>query len=103
MSSHINSAFSIPAALAAARRRRGWSQARLGREVGLPQMHISAIETGKVAPRLDTLLDISRALEFDLLLVPRELVPLVQSQVRALLSGEADDHPLYTPDEEDAG
>jgi len=56
--------------LLSARRKRGWSQAELGVRVGLPQMHISGIETGKVVPRFDTLLDLVRVLEHDLLLVP---------------------------------
>ncbi|MGA2741074.1 MAG: helix-turn-helix transcriptional regulator [Bryobacteraceae bacterium] len=83
--------------LIAARRHRGWSQAELGRRAGLPQMHISKIETGKIAPRFDTLLDLVRVLDRDLLMVPRGLVPAVQ----ALIRGEPD-LPLYaTPEEDD--
>lgn len=58
-----------------ARRKRGWSQAELGRRSGLPQMHISGIESGKIVPRFDTLLDLVRLLDYDLLMVPRALVP----------------------------
>ena len=61
--------------LIAARRALGWSQRELGSRVGLPQVHISGIETGKVVPRFNTLLEIVRVLQFDLLLVPRPLVP----------------------------
>jgi len=68
--------------LKAARLRRGWSQLELGRRVGLPQVHISAIETGKAVPRFDTLLDLVRILDRDLVLVPRALVPAVQALVR---------------------
>lgn len=68
--------------LIAARQERGWSQAELGRRVGLPQVHISAIENGKVVPKFNTLLDFVRVLGYDLLLVPRSLVPAVQSIVR---------------------
>ena len=64
------------------RRKRGWSQAELGKHVGLPQMHISGIETGKIVPRFDTLLDLVRVLDRDLLLVPRTLVPAVQALIR---------------------
>jgi transcriptional regulator with XRE-family HTH domain len=64
------------------RHRRGWSQAELGQRLGLPQMHISAIETGKIVPRFDTLLDLVRVLDRDLLLVPRTLVPAVQALIR---------------------
>jgi len=64
------------------RHRRGWSQVELGQRLGLPQMHISAIETGKIVPRFDTLLDLVRVLDRDLLLVPRTLVPAVQALIR---------------------
>jgi transcriptional regulator with XRE-family HTH domain len=88
--------------LIAARRQRGWSQAELGQRTGLPQMHISGIETGKIAPRFDTLLDLVRVLEQDLLLVPRELVPAVQALVRDHRShaDDEEERPLYTTDED---
>lgn len=64
------------------RHKRGWSQAELGQRLGLPQMHISGIETGKIVPRFDTLLDLVRVLDRDLLMVPRALVPAVQALIR---------------------
>lgn len=84
-----------------ARKKRGWSQAELGRRVELPQMHISAIETGKIVPRYDTLLDLVRVLDLDLVMVPRALVPAVQALIRdyrspsrATGAGEGE-RPLY--------
>ena len=68
--------------LKAERIKRGWSQAELGRRAGLPQAHVSGIETGKIVPRFDTLIDLVRLLGQDLVLVPRELVPAVASLVR---------------------
>lgn len=65
-----------------ARLKRGWSQLELGRRAGLPQAHVSAIETGRTVPRFDTLLDLVRVLDRDLVLVPRELVPAVQALIR---------------------
>ncbi|MCC6486905.1 MAG: helix-turn-helix transcriptional regulator [Candidatus Hydrogenedentes bacterium] len=90
--------------LIAARQARGWSQRELGSKVGLPQVHISGIETGKVVPRFNTLLDLVRVLDYDLLLVPRSLVPAVQSLIRdqqypdtgAIDEGE---RPLYAIDD----
>ena len=73
-----------------ARHQRGWSQAELGRRIGLPQMHISGVETGKIVPRFDTLLDLIRVLDRDLLMVPRTLVPAVRALIR--------DHRRYDPD-----
>src|SRR5438876_5567565 len=84
-----------------ARVKRGWSQRELGRRVGLPQMHISGIESGKIVPRYDTLLDLVRVVGQDLLMIPRELVPVVQALVRDhhspdnRLYAEGDERPLY--------
>jgi transcriptional regulator with XRE-family HTH domain len=77
-----------------ARRQHHWSQRDLGEKVGLPQTHISGIETGRIVPRFDTLLDIVRVLDRDLLMVPRALVPAVQ----ALIRGEGE-RPLYAVDD----
>jgi transcriptional regulator with XRE-family HTH domain len=87
-------------ALVAARKARGWSQVELGRQAGLPQMHISAIETGKVAPRVDTFVELARLLGFELMLVPRERIPVVQALLEDRDTGA--DEPLYAPDEGDA-
>ena len=107
MPSHIlRRANRLPAAMRSAivraRHERGWSQAELGRRVGLPQAHISGIEAGKIVPRFDTLLDLVRVLDHDLLLVPRELVPVVQSLTRPEQgTSYNEERPLYEPDEDD--
>jgi transcriptional regulator with XRE-family HTH domain len=88
-------------ALKEAREKRGWSQRELGSRLGLPQMHISGIESGKIVPRYDTLLEIVRMLDRDLLMVPRALVPVVQSLVRDHLKdqpGEGEERSLYAGD-----
>lgn len=90
--------------LKAARLKRGWSQESLGQRIGLPQMHISGIETGKIIPRFDTLLDIVRTLGYDLLMTPRALVPAVQSLIRNDSQG-IEERSLYADfddDDEDA-
>jgi transcriptional regulator with XRE-family HTH domain len=90
--------------LKAARLKRGWSQARLGQHIGLPQMHISGIETGKIVPRFDTLLDLVRVLDFDLLMVPRSLVPAVLALIRDQgHDHENEERPLYAGEEEPEG
>ena len=93
--------------LVEARKKRGWSQVELGRRVGLPQVHISGIETGKVMPRYNTLLDLVRVLGYDLLLVPRALVPSIQSLIRDYrqpdgATMEEDERPRYAADDERA-
>lgn len=87
--------------LIAARNSRGWSQAELGRRVGLPQMHISSIETGKTVPRFDTLLDLARVLDYDLLMVPRSLVPAVQTLIRTEAASGGPEPSLYASTEDE--
>lgn len=88
------------------RHKRRWSQAELGHRLGLPQMHISGIETGKIVPRFDTLLDLVRVLDRDLLMVPRTLVPAVQALIRDHRHPDRDtdadegERPLYAADDE---
>jgi transcriptional regulator with XRE-family HTH domain len=81
-----------------ARAQRGWGQRELGAAVGLPQPHISGIESGGIVPRFDTLLDLVRVLDLDLLLVPRALVPAVQSLIRAQKEPDSAEKPLYAVD-----
>jgi transcriptional regulator with XRE-family HTH domain len=84
-----------------AREKRGWSQRELGSRLGLPQMHISRIESGKIVPRYNTLLELVRILDRDLLMVPRALVPVVQSLVRDHFKdqpGEGEERSLYAAD-----
>ena len=81
-----------------ARKKRGWTQRDLVSRVGLTQRHISGIESGKIVPRYDTLLELVRILDYDLLMVPRALVPVVQSLIRNHLkgqSGEGEERSLY--------
>jgi HTH-type transcriptional regulator/antitoxin HipB len=84
-----------------ARAKRGWGQRELGAAVGLPQPHISLIESADIVPRFDTLLDIVRVLDLDLLLVPRSLVPAVHSLISAQKEPESVEKPLYAADEEE--
>ena len=75
-------------ALIEARKKRDWSQRDLASRLGIGQRHISGIESGKIVPRYDTLLEIVRMLDRDLIMVPRALVPIVQSLVRDHLKDE---------------
>jgi transcriptional regulator with XRE-family HTH domain len=90
-----------------ARRKNGWSQVELGRRTGLPQMHISGIESGKIVPRFDTLLDLVRVLDYDLLMVPRALVPAVQALIRDQRNqtqhGGGEERSLYAAENDEPG
>lgn len=90
-------------ALRETRRARGWSQEAFGRKVDLPQAHVSGIEAGKIVPRFDTLLDLVRALDFDLMMVPRSLVPAVQALIRDQQQSEGgEEQSLYADVVDDA-
>ena len=91
-------------ALIKAREKRGWSQRDFSIRVGIGQRHISGIESGKIVPRYDTLLEIVRMLDWDLLMIPRAMVPVVQSLVRDHLkdqTGEGEERPLYSAERDD--
>jgi transcriptional regulator with XRE-family HTH domain len=88
-------------ALIDARQKHGWSQRDLASRLGIGQRHISGIESGKIVPRYDTLLEMVRMLECDLIMVPRALVPVVQSIVRDHhkdQEGEGEERSLYAAD-----
>src|SRR3546814_20948572 len=59
------------------------SQRALSERSGLTQSHISQIETGSLDPGLSSFLQMARALDLELVLVPRKLVPAVEAIERA--------------------
>ena len=65
-----------------ARKKKGISQGALSSKTGIPQSHISKIESGTVDLRISALNELSRNLDLELMLVPRQLVPTF----KALLS-----------------
>jgi transcriptional regulator with XRE-family HTH domain len=73
----------IAASLREARIAKALTQKALGQRVGLPQSHISKIEKGAVDLKLSSLVEIARALELEITLVPRKALPAVEGAVRA--------------------
>ena len=73
----------IAEALKDARKRKGLSQRALSALAGVPQSHISKIESNAVDLRLSSLVAIARALDLEIALVPRKAVPAVQSVARS--------------------
>lgn len=59
------------------------SQRGLSERTGQTQSHISQIESGKMEPGLASFIDMARALDLELMLVPRKLVPAVTGLMRA--------------------
>jgi transcriptional regulator with XRE-family HTH domain len=88
-----------------ARANKDWSQKELGRQLGLPQTHVSGIESGRIVPRYDTLLDYVRSLDYDLVLVPRTLVPAILALIREHKAsnerGGDEERSLYAENEDD--
>jgi transcriptional regulator with XRE-family HTH domain len=54
------------------------SQRALSARTGLTQSHISKIESGTVEPGLDGLVTLARALDLEIVFVPKHLLPAVQ-------------------------
>jgi transcriptional regulator with XRE-family HTH domain len=85
------------------RESKGLSQRELSARSGIPQGHISKIESGNVDLRLSSLVAIARVLDLELALIPRKYLAAVNSIVGSANS-EADGKPLrpvYSLDGED--
>ena len=73
----------------AARKNKGFSQRQLSSLAGLPQPHISKIESGSVDLRISSLTAIARALELEFVLVPRKALPAVKSIAKDAAKAES--------------
>jgi transcriptional regulator with XRE-family HTH domain len=91
-------------ALRTTRERKMLSQRALAALIGIPQGRLSRIEGGATDLRASSLLELARALEMEVMLVPRQLVPAVKSltaQVEMPEDQQAAQRPAYRLDEED--
>lgn len=70
--------------LVKARRQKGLTQKAVATQLGIPQSHLSRIESGTVDLRTSNLVELARLLELELVLVPRSLVPAVAKLVQEL-------------------
>lgn len=70
-------------ALKQARGAKGLTQRDLSARTGVPQGHISKIESGGTDIRLSSLIEFARVLDLELMLVPRKVVPAVETVVRS--------------------
>ena len=62
------------------------SQRELGALCGVTQAHISQIESGKLNPGVSTMVDLGRALDMEIVLVPKRVLSAVMSLVQPTLS-----------------
>jgi transcriptional regulator with XRE-family HTH domain len=72
----------IAVRLKAGREAKQLTQREFSARAGVPQAHISKIESGTVDLRLSSLVELGRVLNLELMLVPRKLVPAVEAIVR---------------------
>ncbi|MCE2571865.1 helix-turn-helix domain-containing protein [Motilimonas eburnea] len=79
-----------------ARIQKGFSQRELSAISGVPQSHISKIESGSVDLRVSSLITLARALDLELFVVPRKSVPAIKSIIRSS-QGINDDSEQMTP------
>ena len=90
--------------LRSARENTRLSQRDLSARIGVPQSHISKIESGATDLRLSTLVELARALDYELVLVPRKLLPAVEAIVsrnQIIHAIPEAPRPAYTLDRED--
>ena len=83
----------LAATLKAAREKKGLSQRALSARAGVPQSHISKIESGAVNLTVSSLTAIANALDLELALVPRKAAPAVRTITRSV-----NDVPKATPE-----
>lgn len=65
-----------------ARARKGFSQRELSARSGVPQSHISKIESGAVDLRVSSLIALARVLDLELFVIPKKSVPAIKSIIR---------------------
>lgn len=53
------------------REKKGWSRAKLADKTSVSAQTIANIESGSVSPRMDTMLDIMRALDYEIIFNPK--------------------------------
>ncbi|HEV3156749.1 MAG TPA: helix-turn-helix transcriptional regulator [Candidatus Baltobacteraceae bacterium] len=93
----------IGGAIRQARLTRGLSQTELGKQLGFTQGTVSRAERGSDL-RLGTLMELARALDLELLLAPRRLVPTIRAITGAgsgLLPHSANSSEIYREADDD--
>jgi transcriptional regulator with XRE-family HTH domain len=72
----------LASGLKRARANKRLSQRGLSTKISFPQSHISNIESGKVDLKTSSLIELARALDLEVMLVPRSLVPTVSALIQ---------------------
>ena len=93
-----DTALSLSEVLRDARQRKQLSQQDLARKLGLRQRQISDLERAASDSRLSTIQNVARALDLELMLVPRHLIAAVEALQRA--GADVSKRPLYALDDD---
>ena len=75
--------------LALQREKLGFTQTEIASRMGTTQSYVTRLETGKRDPRWQTVLEYSRALELEPMLIPRSKVPAVEAALALSATTEA--------------
>ncbi len=84
-------------ALRETRLERDLTQAELAQKLGIRQSQISNLERAVVDPRLSTVQDVARVLDLELMLVPRQLIPVIDGLIRRR-AVSTEERPIYALD-----
>ena len=93
-----DTAISLSAVLREARQRQQLSQQALARKLGLRQRQISDLERAATDSRLSTIQNVARALDLELMLIPRQLLATIEALQRT--GADAGTRPMYALDDD---
>lgn len=85
-----------------ARQAVGLTQEKTADLAGVSRQRYRDIETGMAAARATTLVNITRALGMEMMLVPQRMVPAIEAMLRPAGDDE-DDRPAFEPEPDDDG
>jgi transcriptional regulator with XRE-family HTH domain len=92
----------IVSRLKSARRHKRWTQKTLSEQTGMPQSHLSNIEKGQINIKLTSLIELSRILDLEVMLIPRQQVLLVNTLLKEKADDDTDEQrPAYRLDDDD--
>ena len=74
--------------LKATRKNKGVSQREFAKTIGMPQSRLSRIENGITDIQISSLLELAISLDLELMLIPRQIVPIVSNLIRELTGPE---------------
>ncbi len=94
---------SLVDAIKATRKSKKLSQQTLAQKVGIPQSHISKIESGNVNIKLASFVEIARTLGLEVLLVPRQNASMIRDLIASKEAMRRGDEvrPAYSLDEDE--